>query len=503
MSDNYNILISKLDEFIRKYYKNRLIRGGLYCMAIVILFYIIINILEYYAHFNTTVRTILFYSFIFINAFIVWKFILISLFKLYKIGELISNEYAAEIIGKHFPEIKDKLLNTLQLMQLSDVNPENKILIEASIDQRIINLKPIPFSSAIDLKQNVKYLKYALPPALLLLILLIAAPSIITESTKRLVRHNIYFEKPLPYQFIIQNEKLEAVQQEDFRIDVKIKGNEVPNEVFIKVDNSQFKLDKDNVASFHYIFKNVQRDIHFNFLTDEVSSKPYEIKVLPKPIILNFDVELNYPAYINKKNEILENTGDLMIPAGTKVKWRFFTKDTRNVILKYKNASHKLELQSSNGFIYSDIFKESLPYSISTKNDFLTNKDSLFYLINVIPDAYPTIDVEEYKDSIFQKNIYFKGMIKDDYGFNRLTFNFSKINSENKKDSSINKTVYNVVPITKTLNPQQFYYHFDLSTLSINPGDEIEYYFEVWDNDGVNGPKSSRSQKALFKVPSN
>ena len=33
------------------------------------------------------------------------------------------------------------------------------------------------------------------------------------------------------------------------------------------------------------------------------------------------------------------------------------------------------------------------------------------------------------------------------------------------------------------------------------PGDEIEYYFEVWDNDGVVGSKSTRSQKMIFKTP--
>ncbi len=33
-------------------------------------------------------------------------------------------------------------------------------------------------------------------------------------------------------------------------------------------------------------------------------------------------------------------------------------------------------------------------------------------------------------------------------------------------------------------------------------GEEIEYYFEVWDNDGVRGAKSTRSQTLIFKAPS-
>ncbi|MBK9047449.1 MAG: hypothetical protein IPL74_12295 [Bacteroidetes bacterium] len=35
----------------------------------------------------------------------------------------------------------------------------------------------------------------------------------------------------------------------------------------------------------------------------------------------------------------------------------------------------------------------------------------------------------------------------------------------------------------------------------VEPGEEVEYYFEVWDNDGVSGPKSSRTQSMVFRAP--
>jgi hypothetical protein len=37
--------------------------------------------------------------------------------------------------------------------------------------------------------------------------------------------------------------------------------------------------------------------------------------------------------------------------------------------------------------------------------------------------------------------------------------------------------------------------------LMLLPGDKIEYYFEVWDNDGVTGSKSAKTQTMLFKAP--
>ncbi|MCD4681943.1 MAG: hypothetical protein K8R86_01560, partial [Bacteroidales bacterium] len=83
MTDQYKILIQKLDVFIRKYYKNQLIKGGIYCLSLLIVFFLIANLLEYFGHFNTTTRTIIFYIYLALNAIVVFRFIFIPLFKLF------------------------------------------------------------------------------------------------------------------------------------------------------------------------------------------------------------------------------------------------------------------------------------------------------------------------------------------------------------------------------------------------------------------------------------
>lgn len=501
MPDSYSILIQKLDEFTRKYYKNQLIKGGLYCLALLLIFYLVVNLFEYFGHFGITARTIIFYIYLLLNILILWKFVIVSLLKLYKIGKLISDEFAAEIIGKHFTEVRDKLLNTLQLKQLaenSELRTQNYELIRASIDQKISGLRPVPFASAIDLSVNKKYLKYPLIPLIIIIIIFLTAPAFLTEPTTRLIRHNVYFEKKAPFRFNILNSNLEAIQQEDFKLEVKLTGDEIPDKAFIIIDNTRFQLDKESTILFHYNFRNIQKDTKFQLSAENITTKEYLLKVLPKPIVLNFGSELNYPKYIGKKDEVLDNTGDLIIPAGTKVTWKFYTKDTKNIILRFNNKTTILANKESPMFLYSDVFLNNQNYSISMQNEFLKNKDSLVYSINVIPDAYPSIDIDEHRDSLYIKHCYFKGTIKDDYGFSKLTFNYRKIN---KNDSIKNKEEITILPIDLTTNQQQFFHYFDLSAIALNPGEEIEYYFEVWDNDGVNGSKSSRSQKKIYKEP--
>ncbi|MDP1746106.1 MAG: DUF4175 domain-containing protein [Bacteroidota bacterium] len=506
-ANDYQSLIEKLDGFIRKYYKNQLLRGLIYSTGLVLLFFISLSVLEYYAHFNTAIRTVLFYSFIVASGFISVKYIVIPLSKLYKLGQLISYEEAANIIGKHFTNVQDKLLNTLQLQQeTSNIsNPISNIsLLEASINQKIKELKPIEFTSAIDLSENKKYLKYALIPVLLIAVILFSAPSIITDGTKRLVKHADFFEKESPFQFVITNSDLTTVTQQDFELKVNLTGDEVPDNVYVEINGNEYKLEKENIVNFNYLFKNVQKNTSFHLSADGFKSKEYELVALPNPVLLNFDIALAYPKYLNKKDEIVKNTGDLVVPSGTKVSWSFSTKNTDQLRINFNDTSFAVSPVSENSFNYSTrLFKDKI-YSVSTANQFLKNKDSVTYIINVIPDAYPQINVEEKKDTTSTKRIYFRGEIKDDYGFNKLTFNYHYItNNDSAAGTDEKKLTTNLrtVAINKNLTQDQFYHYWDMNELGVSPGDQIEYYFEIWDNDGVTGSKSSRSQKMIFKAP--
>lgn len=497
--DSYQILISKLDEFIRKYYKNQLIRGGILFCTTALFFFLIVTVSEYFAHFGIIARTILFYSYLAINFFILIKLVIIPIAHLNKLGKIITHKQVAEILGKFFSNIQDKLLNTLQLQDLNKEQIANKDLIEASINQKILELKPIPFVSAIDIKENKKYIKFLIVPLIAILVLLFVAPSIISKSANRLVKHDTFFEEEAPFKFNILNKKLETVQQKDFVLDLKLTGDKIPENIYILIAETQYKLDKESTIIFHYTFKNLQKSTKFNLVADGFTSREYEVKVLPNPIIINFQIALNYPAYLNKKDEVLNNTGDLIIPEGTKATWKFLTKDTKELKMLFGDSLTKVRTSDNINYSFSRIFRQSGNYTLITSNQFVSNKDSVSYTIGVVPDIYPSIQVETFRDSISLKRFYFTGTIKDDYGFNRLTFTYNFLQ---KGDSTVKSGLSKVVSINPTISQQQFYYYWDLAELNIAAGDEIEYYFEVWDNDGVNGPKASRSQKMIYHAPS-
>ncbi|MDP4281008.1 MAG: hypothetical protein Q8867_02560 [Bacteroidota bacterium] len=496
--DNYGILLGKLDKFIRKYYRNRLLKGLILFVAIFLISYLIVNILEFFGHFSPIVRTVLFYLFLLANGAVLIHYIIIPLFKIRKIGKILSYEEASRIIGRHFPEISDKLLNTLQLAKLFNQSDGNVELLKASIDQKIRFLTPIPFVNAIDLKKNRKYLKFVVPPLLLIFLLLMVAPSSIIRPTQRIIYHSHVFAEEFPFQLIILNTNLQAYQQEDFTLNLKVEGEPVPDEIFVETNGTSFKMTKENTIRFSYTFKTLQKTLKFRLSAGKFKSQEYVLNVFPKPTILNFDVALSYPKYTKRNDEILENTGDLTVPEGTRATWRFYTKDVNRIEIYFSGIKYPVNESRGNVFRHDKVLMTTERYAVRALNTWVQHPDSMVFNLNVIPDVPPTISVMEQSDSNLQVRKYFQGIIKDDYGFSRLVCHYIVIRS-----ADTSKKEYHDANISfdKSINQQTFYYSLDVSSIIRDPGDEIDYYFEVCDNDGIHGPKCAQSNTFRYRAP--
>lgn len=494
--NNYDILISKLDQFTKKYYLNQLLRGTLYFLGLIIALFLVFNLLEHQFYFNKGGRKVLFYSFILSSGYFLWKWIASPLLSYLSLRKGISHDQAALIIGDHFGDVKDRLLNVLQLNRQKQ-NSDQTSLIEASIDQKTEEIKLVPFKSAIDLGSNKKYLRYALPPFLLLLVLLFAAPSLIKDSTHRIINNDKEFIKAAPFSFEINNENLEILQYEDFKLDVKIEGDVTPEEVFINVDNFQYRLKKEASDQFSYVFKNVQKDVSFQLLSGRVKSDEKSIKVLPKPNLVNFEIYLDYPSYIGRRDESISNIGDILLPQGTKVGWKFNALNTTDLKLKFGNGKKQVaERKNDNDFsFYKKVMRDDL-YSIYFSNEYSVLPDSVNYSINVTPDQHPTINVEKFQDSLEKELLYFVGNASDDYGLLSLSFNYNIVDEKGRQKPK--QSIKMPKPDGRDI---QYDHYFDIKELNLQPGDRLSFYFEVFDNDGVNGSKSAKTGIMNFEKP--
>ena len=498
-SSGYNSLIGKLDRFIRRYYTNQMIRGSLYFIALGLGSFLIVALLEYFGRFSSTLRTWMFFLFLGFTLFLLVRFILVPAVKIFRLGKIISHAEAALIIGRHFPEVEDKLLNTLQLHQQSQQSDSDTSLIVAGIEQKTIELQPISFSAAVNFLENKKYLKYALPPVLLGLILLTVFPAVLTDSTKRLVAHSQEFSPVAPFDFVILNENLETAKNSSFTLRTKFEGEVIPDKAFVVINGNQFHLRKIEPGIFEYEFRNVRNDVKFQLLADGFYSDLYQLKTLAVPVLLNFDIHLDFPNYTGLENKTIRNTGNFTVPEGTKAEWIFSTENTEAMRVKLSDTLISLGERSRSVFTFSKELLHNTSYQVVTSNKEMTAPDTLQFTADVIKDARPTIEVNQTIDSTDRRRVYFDGIIGDDYGISALYFHYTLTPAATDSSGEIIRERIQV-PIGKSLS-QQFFYFWDLNRIKLNSGDDIAYYFEVWDNDGVNGAKSARSGVKHYKTP--
>ena len=206
-SSKIQLLNDKIRQFLKKYYLNKLYKGIILFVIILLATFIAFSLFEYFSYSNTAVRSVLFYSFIALALGIAIAYIIIPALKIGGLGKQLTNEEIAKIIGKHFDQIDDKLLNLFELQQQMERGDYVSYdLLSAAIDNKIDSFKAYSFVQAIPVEKTKRFALWMLLPIAIFLLLFSIKKELFTEPTKRIVHYSEVYEKPAPYSFVITND---------------------------------------------------------------------------------------------------------------------------------------------------------------------------------------------------------------------------------------------------------------------------------------------------------
>ncbi|HEX6891835.1 MAG TPA: DUF4175 family protein [Chryseolinea sp.] len=485
----------KIRSFRKKYYLDIFVRGALLSLSILISYFLIAILLEYNLWLSTWARFLIFFTFFAVAIYCLYRF-LKAPFEWWLAKRGLNEEESAKVIGKHLPTVSDRLLNLIQLLGVTN----SSALAYASVEQKSKELEPLSFDSFIDLNQNRKYLKYLALPIVVIISILVINRGILTQSTSRLVHFNRHYSPQAPFKFSVGNGNLNAFHNENFTLNVRLEGAAVPEHAYIILDNQRLKLDNNSPGEFSYVFENVQEGFGFQIEAAGFFSDTYEVSLLNRPELSRFNVSLLYPAYLNRKNETLSNSGNLEVPEGTEVRWEVSTANATQASMLFgaNRQPEDFQMTDDQTFTFRRKFKHADSYEVVLKNDFSQNRERIAYQVNVIKDEYPKIEVNHFKDSVLYKMLVLSGVLSDDYGVRKLALHY-KVRDQEQKEISSKSTAIN---IAKNQTQQSFFYPWTLDSIKLSPGNSLEYFLEVWDNDGVNGSKSTKTSTYTFYVPS-
>lgn len=487
--EDFNFIQQKLSAFIKRFYINELLKGSILFFSIWLFYLILILLIEYFFWLAPTGRSFLFWVFIAVSFGLLFKFILVPLGKLFKISKGISLAEASRMIGRHFPEVNDKLLNVLQLENSS----EKSDLLLASIAQKSRELKPIPFKFAVNFKSSLKYLKYAAFPVIIILAFLLTGnSSVFSDSYSRVVHYKTIYEPPAPFIFILNNDEFLVEEGKDLKLEVKTSGKLVPEIMTIHYNGEMYYLKSTNANEFEYDFRGIKEDIEFYLSSNNVRSRNYKIEVLEVPTLLDFQMHLEYPKYLQKKAETVKGTGNVNIPEGTMVSWELNTKSTDRVAFVLKDSVIQFEKENAKFTMVTPVFS-NFDYRIKTSNSRVEDHEVLEYSISVIRDQFPQITVEHKLDSIDGESLYFFGKVSDDHAVSAVNMVYYVDNEEDKSEK--------IAITVENQNFNEFLNSFP-GNIALERGKEYSIYFEVFDNDGIRGAKRSKSEVFSFREKS-
>ena len=489
-------LLEQVDAFIKKYYKNLMLKGVLLFIFIFLFSFLLVSGLEYIGRFNSFIRGVLLFSFIAINAYVLIRYFIVPLTKLFSFGKRIDRYQAAEIIGSFFPEINDKLLNTLQLRDEEIGAQQNIELLRASVKQNASKLSSFQFATAVDYSENRRYLKYVIPVFLSFVIIGLALPSLFTDSSERLLKYNQVFMEDPDFTFSLLNESLQVEEGNSITVKVKVEpkpGKSIPNTLFVESSIGRFAMNKIAKNKAEYKFENLSEDLQVRFVGKGNKSEPFIINVVKRTSLGQLWATIDYPDYLEMNDEKVENPGDLVLPEGTKVSLDGVVKNTKTLSIIFNDSISYFE---NSGFRYSRQFNKGGELQFVLENKEIDKSDSIYYLINVIKDQYPSIVVKQEKDTVSANKLKISGNVADDHGISRLVMRYEI----EKKDGQTLRKSLEVPRVSGKESP--FSMIVDIDRFDLDLEDKLSYYFLVYDNDDVNGSKSTRSSVFEYKAPS-
>ena len=422
-------------------------------------------------------------------------------------------------IGKFFPEIKDRLSNAIQLLNIDNKDSD---LINNAFDSAYQASKDLDFKSILDrssIKRSLRLLMFSFLP--LLIISSIYMNSFLNAG-ERIYHFQKSFLPPIPFVLSLDSNQNRVKKGEDYVIEVNVNG-EAPEEIILNLKEglqdgfTPYKIKISEDSTYKFLIKSIKNKIVFNaeasYFNQISNTDNYTVEVINTPIVKSISGNVRFPSYTKLLPvNVDESSADISALIGSNFNFEINSNNSlasaklvfesliktdsldKQIDLKVEDkkatGSFKIDRSGTYKFIINDTNGES-------------NLNPITYKIIALRDEYPDIELIQPENDInLSENqlLAIQSKLIDDYGISKLTLqyrlSYSKYTSPDPDFTQID------IPITSNDKSLEVPYIWDLTELGISPEDKYEFYLEVFDNDLVGGPKSSKTSILTVKLPS-
>ncbi|MGB5895622.1 MAG: hypothetical protein WBG58_15705, partial [Ignavibacteriaceae bacterium] len=273
-STYYNEVINKLESYCQKKYLLHIMIGLQLALLIAISVFTVFALLELISHLNSSLRTFVFYLTVVVIGGSIIYLLLIPVLRYFKFFRNESYFNVAGKIGEHFPEIKDDLLNTMQLVSSNDDKIYSPKLISAAFQNVYNRTRNLKFDSIISFNKVKSGFIYFSSLSVVVILMFLFIPGL-EAASYRLINFEQEFIEPPKFTFKVFPGDSEITKGEDILISVSVEG-ESPNEIYFATKNKEdvefaYKQETpDSLGNFNFNFVSVRTSFKYFAAADGV-----------------------------------------------------------------------------------------------------------------------------------------------------------------------------------------------------------------------------------------
>ena len=509
-SKYYREILNKLERFVRKEYVHIILSGVQLMFIAVAANFTFFTFIEWIANLNSAFRTVLFFLFLLLTISAFAYLVLLPLLRYFKLFRKETYFEAANRAGKFFPSLKDNLLNAMQLVTEKTSGSFYSInLVDAAFKNVYNSSKGIKFESAVKFDKARKILPSFISLMIFSVLLLLLVPGMLSASN-RLINFNKEFIPPPKFIFEVTPGNAEITRGDDFLITASVIGTP-PKEVFFALKNedeadfNHQKINADSTGKYDLLLSSVRNSFKYFASSEEINSELFEVTVINRPLVNNLELSIIPPSYSGIPKTIQKDNGNVTSLIGSRVEISLSsTKNLRKAFLEFNDSTIvELNVNENNASGLFTVRKDnSYKIKLIDESDNL-NSSPITYNIKALYDAYPVIELLSPNKNLPLANdnrLTLLAKVADDYGFSKLNLNYrlsaSRYEALQSEFSSIE------IPLEDLKKEIDVNYIWNLTPLQLAVDDVVTYYLEIYDNDFVSGPKSTKTSSFTVRVPS-
>jgi len=463
---------------------------------------------------------------IFVTALLAAAFVLIIVFIVGPMIKKPTHEELALLVEKRYPHLENRLIGSLQLERKLIVNRENysPALIRQCIDQAEDMSREIEFKSSYRTAKVKSGLKYLGITFLMTAGIWLLFPGLFHSSIDVFSHPLREIPKNITYNLAVYPRSADVLKYDNLDINAFVLGSKLPDKakIFWKVteDWRSDIIEEADLADgfpalskaglttaldtslFTYRFKEIRHNFSYYIEAGDRISPVYDVTVVDKPRVNNIKLSYFYPDYTGLAPVVIdENDGTIQALKGTRVKIEaelnkpvvsgriVFDDGQSEEVALDKNMLEKTLEVDGNGSYHIEV-NDNLGHS---------NPDPIEYRIFMHEDNFPQVTIIKPGGNIDLDDYMafdLAATLTDDFGFSRLVLHYQVHLSSTEVWADSIEFQFN-----KKKTDQLIEFYWDLSDFGLFPGSFVDYYFQVYDNDYISGPKSSLSRKYTARHP--